>query len=606
MPLTKMNYRMLENGGDVTGFGADPTGVADSAAGIQAAATAAAGSALYLPKGDFTLNSMVTLPAAGLTIEGQGQDTVLQVGAAGTTLLKMISGGWLRLYNLRLVGDGTSGSGGLNTEETGNIDLDTVWFDNFNFPWQNQALATTSPNVRGRNIIATNCAGFVAFQGAIFFRGKYTDLTLENVKVEAAAVNPVDDGIVLVQNVTGEEWSFATLRGITIRNTDLRGISVAVNDGSPAAFRAGKIVMDDIKAVGVKASAIKTKNSERLILSNIYCEDCDSVPEDDPNGLRGSLLINGSSEVLLNNALIMGSGTDGIHYNGVTSPSPGTYKGSAQFTNVVVDTCGKSGIYIGNNAEDVILNAPVILDAGQSGITVTDDNGVLNDPRDVTINSPIIKGAGRVSTATHGISVFDCAGAVLINSPNVKDGNGRGIYVQNAARAHINGGVVEDNGVALGVREGIRIQDTTDVKVSGVRSGNTGAGTSQSHGLMITSTVTNAEVSDCDFENNTTDNVFWGPPTTKGRAHNNTGWLENTATWNPPSIAAGASATVGLTVSDAALGDHVEASFSLSLAGLVLTAYVSAANAVTAVLHNPTGGAVDLGSGTLSVKVRKG
>lgn len=606
MALTKMHRRMMEDVFDVIGHGADPTGVADSTQAFQAAAALAAGSAMLLPKGDFTLNSMVTLPAAGLTIEGQGQDTVLQVGATGTTLLKMISGGWLRLHNLRLAGDGTAGSGGLNTEETGNIDLDTVWFDNFNFPWQNQALTTVSPNIRGRNIIATNCAGFVAFQGGLFFRGKYTDLSLENVKVEAAAVNPVDDGIVIVQNITGEEWESVSLRGITVRNTNLRGISVAVNDGSPSAFRAGKIVMDDIKAYGVKASAIKTKNSERLLLSNIYCEDCDSVPEDDVSGLRGSLLINGSSEVLLNNALIMGSGTDGIHYNGVTDPSPGSYKGSAQFSNVVVNTCGKTGIHIGNNAEDVILNAPVILDAGQSGITVTDDNGVLNDPRDVTINSPIIKRAARVSTSTHGIAAFDCAGALLINNPNIKDCNGRGIYVANTERVQINGGVVEDNGVALGIREGIRIQATTNVKVSGVRSGNTGAGTSQSHGLMIVNTVLNAEVSDCDFENNTTDNVFWGPPTTSGRAHNNKGWLENTKAWDPPSVAVGASTTTGITVSDAALGDNVEVSFNMSLAGLVLTAYVSASNSVTVVLHNPTGGAVDLVAGTLSVRVRKG
>lgn len=74
------------------------------------------------------------------------------------------------------------------------------------------------------------------------------------------------------------------------------------------------------------------------------------------------------------------------------------------------------------------------------------------------------------------------------------------------------------------------------------------------------------------------------------------------ATYNPPSIAAAASATTTITVTGAALGDQYVASFSLSLAGLVLTAYVSAADTVTAVFFNPTAGAIDLASGTLRVK----
>jgi hypothetical protein len=70
-------------------------------------------------------------------------------------------------------------------------------------------------------------------------------------------------------------------------------------------------------------------------------------------------------------------------------------------------------------------------------------------------------------------------------------------------------------------------------------------------------------------------------------------------TFNPPSIAASASTTTTVTVTGAALGDYAEASFSLDMTGLVMSAYVSAADTVTVVLFNPTVGAVDLGSGTL-------
>ena len=80
-------------------------------------------------------------------------------------------------------------------------------------------------------------------------------------------------------------------------------------------------------------------------------------------------------------------------------------------------------------------------------------------------------------------------------------------------------------------------------------------------------------------------------------------FLTGSKTFDPPSIATGASATTTLTITGAVLGAYVLPAFSLSLAGLTLTAYVSAADTVTFVFGNLTAGAVDLASGTLSAKV---
>jgi len=80
-------------------------------------------------------------------------------------------------------------------------------------------------------------------------------------------------------------------------------------------------------------------------------------------------------------------------------------------------------------------------------------------------------------------------------------------------------------------------------------------------------------------------------------------WISTT--FNPPSIAAGGTTTTTLTVTGAALGDFVEASFSLDLQGIQMRAYVSAADTVTFVFQNPTAGAIDLASGTLRAKLRK-
>jgi hypothetical protein len=82
-------------------------------------------------------------------------------------------------------------------------------------------------------------------------------------------------------------------------------------------------------------------------------------------------------------------------------------------------------------------------------------------------------------------------------------------------------------------------------------------------------------------------------------------YLDGSVTWDPASIADGDNATTTCTVTGAVAGDFVELSFTNSLSGLTLTGYVSAADTVTAVLANNTGGAVDLSSGTLYARVRK-
>ena len=77
------------------------------------------------------------------------------------------------------------------------------------------------------------------------------------------------------------------------------------------------------------------------------------------------------------------------------------------------------------------------------------------------------------------------------------------------------------------------------------------------------------------------------------------------ATYDPPSLAAGASTTTTLTVTGAALGDQVRVQFSRALQGLVMTAWISATDTVTVQFYNPTAGAIDLASGTLQATVER-
>jgi hypothetical protein len=74
--------------------------------------------------------------------------------------------------------------------------------------------------------------------------------------------------------------------------------------------------------------------------------------------------------------------------------------------------------------------------------------------------------------------------------------------------------------------------------------------------------------------------------------------------WDPPSLAAGASQSVLVTVPGARPGDFVQASFSAATI-LPFIAQVSAQDSVTVALWNRTAGAVDVAAGTVRVRVVK-
>ena len=74
----------------------------------------------------------------------------------------------------------------------------------------------------------------------------------------------------------------------------------------------------------------------------------------------------------------------------------------------------------------------------------------------------------------------------------------------------------------------------------------------------------------------------------------------DSAAYDPASVADAESLEKEVTVTGAALGDFALASLSVDLAGLSISALVSAADTVTVVLQNDSGGAVDLAAGTIA------
>lgn len=81
--------------------------------------------------------------------------------------------------------------------------------------------------------------------------------------------------------------------------------------------------------------------------------------------------------------------------------------------------------------------------------------------------------------------------------------------------------------------------------------------------------------------------------------------LRAVATVNVAELVDGAGATSSITVYGAALGDYVQVSSSVDLAGIIVTAYVSAADTVAVRFQNETTGTLDLASATVRVRVTK-
>ncbi len=79
--------------------------------------------------------------------------------------------------------------------------------------------------------------------------------------------------------------------------------------------------------------------------------------------------------------------------------------------------------------------------------------------------------------------------------------------------------------------------------------------------------------------------------------------LDGSATYNPTNIVTGNQLLTTVTVTGAVAGDFALASFSLDLLGLKLSASVDAADTVTVIFSNTSGGDVNLASGTLRARV---
>lgn len=201
-----------------------------------------------------------------------------------------------------------------------------------------------------------------------------------------------------------------------------------------------------------------------------------------------------------------------------------------------------------------------------------------------------------------GLEVFGGYHSVVGNTcSNV---SGAGIFL-GASYSTVQGNVCFNNGTYTGTA------DTFGIALGAGASGSTVTGNTcfetvfpggtQNYGIGFDGVITNVNFTGNNLRNNVLGE-FLAPASSQAYY----GWNGVTKyTFNPASIANGASTSISVIVGEAKLGDIVTASCSIDLQGLTLTAYVESINTVKIILANLTGGTVDIASSDFRVVVNR-
>ena len=340
-----------------------------------------------------------------------------------------------------------------------------------------------------------------------------------------------------------------------------------------------------------------------------------------------------SVDVLLDNCWIKQWGSHGIYMNDAYS---------ATFERVLTESNGGCGYYGETNINNILWNRCVVLLNADAGIKVIGGAAALMLACDIesnakagvdlryafayTIQSCDFEGNGTDTTSPNiylhfKTNVADKANMTRIIGNNIegKSVTAIGVLVDGANQTAIDGnrfdGQVTDNikttsnasrtliGAMNNYATGSASPNDSSASTATLRYDTTNLIMSASPGILL---VPRSSAPPATAEGE----LWWNSTTHQLNARDNSATrvvasgFEGSATYDPPSLAAGASATTAVTVTGAAVGDVVLASHdSITTGGWLISGSVSAANTVRVTLLNQTGGTVDLASGTLRAVV---
>jgi hypothetical protein len=273
----------------------------------------------------------------------------------------------------------------------------------------------------------------------------------------------------------------------------------------------------------------------------------------------------------------------GVHSVTGDFPDPTVHvKGTGFTAGPLVQVVGASGSEIRNPRLTVIARGCLqaistdYIDGGHFDVVASDSTGVSN------ADSPIAFGTG-------------CKGKVSIRA-NIKNSAVGAIYANASPTLdiHLLPGSVLDTSAVGGQHlyaSGVRDVTLDSVQLLGTPT----------NGIAVLSS-NRFQARGCQAPAGTT--ISRTSTTTIVESDNT--WLVGSASWNPPNLAAGAVQSTTVPLLDCLVGDFVDVTFSIPLLGTRIWGEVLVAGTVTVYQQNPTGGAVDVGAGFVTARVRRG
>ena len=583
MALTKVKTSMIADTLiSVKNYGAVGDGVTDDTAAIRAAI--ADSNSLYFPSGTYMVDPDV---GSGEIFYIENQDSFFISGYGAT--IKNVAG---------------AGLYGAETFQFRNCDNVTVEGLTIDCNKQNQTGGYNAIGIYGgENITIRDCILLNAKQDGIYVRS-------DNVTVQGNYPNNVLIDNVYIDNANRNGISVIGCQSITITNSTL------INTGGEAPGAGIDFEPNSVDIYGIKNAIVSNcifENNDgsgvvvtgssatnpgetpwvlNIMIDNIICKDNGAAALG--AGSSCDVLIARAGSAVLNGYSCNSNvdwGRNGLVHvaNGVENAS----LSNLYFKDIQHTDTNKVLVYIDSHSENIRTvsnvyayncNVNVVQGGAKAsfdGIYAEDCGGIPMSGDEVTIkNATLIRCDGLTSTSSSTISdvtIIDSTATYPLRARG-KGSSYQNITIQNTGTA---------SGYAVWLDKAVTADPTDDLLdclLDGFYINDIGG---------YWDTPSNAYYIDqTSLATNKIRNMIPSP-------------LGGSTTWDPASIASGGSASTTVSLLRGDVGDRCVTTHSVSLQGLISFASVTSANTATVTLFNPTGGAIDLASHTVTVEAIK-
>jgi hypothetical protein len=441
MALTKVNFRMIDGSvANVRDFGADPTGVSDSAAAFQAALDAS--NDVFIPAGTYKVLSQINLNT-NTYLFGEGVSSTIQCDTADINILSAVSKTDVMIANLKITGvesttngnaiyfsgcrdcvvdhievTGVSGAGVLATAGSVRIRVSNSRFDAFTGTIQDSA--GISFYLNANNCIAEN--------------NICTNATWHGIRCQLDSLNHI-----IKNNYVEGALAYGILAGY--ENVD--AISQGVVDGNIIKDIEGSVLISGDRRAG---AGIYSQSVYGLKIVNNTLARCNKQTVTE---VLVPAAIGVSGRVTVSNNFIYDTSWYGI---GIFSEDEASI-----VSNNIIKNSAKTAIYLKNGLNGIVDGNFISFATPQRGILAVHQTGVY---RFVNIsNNTVVNGSDA-------IAIINGAHFTIANNV-VDDATGRGIDIQNSPDGAVIGNMVKNTtGDAFRVATGSNIQVTGNTFMS--------------------------------------------------------------------------------------------------------------------------------------------